>query len=84
MRFQNRTILVTGGTSGIGLAAARAFLAEEANVVMAASGRIRGERAESLLREEYGERVRFFSMRCTQGRRDMQADGICRGDLWRS
>ena len=60
MRFQNRTILVTGGTSGIGLAAARAFLAEEANVVMAASGRIRGERAESLLREEYGERVRFF------------------------
>ena len=60
MRFQNRTILVTGGTSGIGLAAARAFLAEGANVVMAASGRIRGERAESMLREEYGERVRFF------------------------
>ena len=40
MRFQNRTILVTGGTSGIGFAAARAFLAEGANVVMAASGRI--------------------------------------------
>ena len=60
MRFQNRTILVTGGTSGIGFAAARAFLAEGANVVMAASGRIRGERAESMLREEYGERVRFF------------------------
>ena len=60
MRFQNRTILVTGGTSGIGLAAARAFLEEEANVVMAASGRIRGERAESLLRENMVNGCVFF------------------------
>jgi NAD(P)-dependent dehydrogenase (short-subunit alcohol dehydrogenase family) len=33
-RFQDKTVLVTGGTSGIGLAAARAFAAEGARVVV--------------------------------------------------
>ena len=33
-RFDNKTILVTGGTSGIGLAAAKAFAAEGARVVI--------------------------------------------------
>ncbi|MBB3177040.1 SDR family oxidoreductase [Variovorax sp. Sphag1AA] len=33
-RFQDKTVLVTGGTSGIGLAAAKAFIAEGARVVI--------------------------------------------------
>jgi len=33
-RFQDKTVLVTGGTSGIGLAAAKAFAAEGARVVI--------------------------------------------------
>lgn len=33
-RFENKTVLVTGGNSGIGLAAARAFAAEGARVVI--------------------------------------------------
>ena len=33
-RFDNKTVLVTGGSSGIGLAAARAFVAEGARVVI--------------------------------------------------
>lgn len=33
-RFQDKTVLVTGGTSGIGLAAAQAYIAEGARVVV--------------------------------------------------
>jgi NAD(P)-dependent dehydrogenase (short-subunit alcohol dehydrogenase family) len=33
-RFENKTVLVTGGTSGIGLASVRAFVAEGAHVVL--------------------------------------------------
>lgn len=35
-RFTNKTVLVTGGTSGIGLATARAFQAEGAHVIVTA------------------------------------------------
>ncbi|MCA3802663.1 MAG: SDR family NAD(P)-dependent oxidoreductase, partial [Burkholderia sp.] len=33
-RFEGKTVLVTGGNSGIGLAAARAFAAEGARVII--------------------------------------------------
>ncbi|WP_415822909.1 SDR family NAD(P)-dependent oxidoreductase, partial [Achromobacter aegrifaciens] len=33
-RFEQKTVLITGGTSGIGLAAAQAFAAEGARVVV--------------------------------------------------
>ncbi|HUE09496.1 MAG TPA: SDR family NAD(P)-dependent oxidoreductase, partial [Steroidobacteraceae bacterium] len=35
MRFSDRAVLVVGGNSGIGLAAARAFCAEGARVLIA-------------------------------------------------
>lgn len=42
MRFQNKTVLITGGTSGIGLATAKRVIAEGGDVV------ITGSRQESL------------------------------------
>lgn len=45
-RFQDRTVLVTGGSSGIGLAAATAFATEGAHVI------ITGRDSEALVRAE--------------------------------
>lgn len=55
MRFSAKTVLVTGGSSGIGLAVVRAFLDEAASVLIASNDRERGEAAEASL----GGRVRY-------------------------
>jgi NAD(P)-dependent dehydrogenase (short-subunit alcohol dehydrogenase family) len=49
--LRGRVALVTGGTSGIGLATARAFVAQGANVVICGRDRDRGKRAAAELRE---------------------------------
>ena len=50
MRFAGRSVLVTGGTSGIGLATARAFLQEGARVAIAGRRVAPGRAAERVLR----------------------------------
>lgn len=48
-RFQDKTVLITGGTSGIGLAAAKAFVAEGARVIVTGRDAAALERARTEL-----------------------------------
>lgn len=58
--FNNKTALVTGGTSGIGLAAAKLFLAGGANVIIVGRSQNKGRQALNSL-VEYNDRVKFLS-----------------------
>ena len=63
--LQGKRVVVTGGSSGIGLAAVRGFLAEGAQVALCARGAERLASVEAELAEQYGaERVlaRAFSV----------------------
>jgi NAD(P)-dependent dehydrogenase (short-subunit alcohol dehydrogenase family) len=55
-RFQNKTLLVTGGTSGIGLATAERLVREGARVIVTGSRAASIERAKSVL----GERAHYL------------------------
>lgn len=61
MRFEDKVAVVTGGTSGIGLAVVEGFLSEGAAVVMSASGEERGYETEKELKKEYKDRILFHS-----------------------
>lgn len=53
--FQGKGVLITGGTSGIGLSAGEAFVRQGAGVVLAGRGVERGRAAEARLRALGGE-----------------------------
>ena len=58
MTVQGKTVLVTGGTSGIGEAIARAYAAKGADVVITGRSEERGKRIATSLTKD-GTRVRF-------------------------
>lgn len=57
MNLQNKVVLITGGNSGIGLAAAHAFARKGSKVVIAARGIERGEQAAHEISTAGGEAV---------------------------
>ncbi len=61
--LEGRTAVVTGGSSGIGLATTRALLAEGADVAICGRNAERLERATSLLGAEFASR-RVLAVRC--------------------
>jgi NAD(P)-dependent dehydrogenase (short-subunit alcohol dehydrogenase family) len=62
MTVEGKTVLVTGGTSGIGEAIARAYAAQGADVVITGRRDERGRRIADSLRTD-GTRVRFMGLR---------------------
>jgi NAD(P)-dependent dehydrogenase (short-subunit alcohol dehydrogenase family) len=73
-RFESKAVLVTGGSTGIGLAAAQAFAAEGGRVMIAARRTEVGEAAVASIRKAGGE-ARFVAtdMRDPQSVRTMVA-----------
>jgi NAD(P)-dependent dehydrogenase (short-subunit alcohol dehydrogenase family) len=65
-RFANKTVIVTGGNAGIGLAAAQAFARERANVVIAARRRAEGGAAAATIQRDGGVAV-FVETDVTNG-----------------
>ena len=53
MRFENKVVIVTGGSRGIGLATAKGFLAEGAKVILTASSPSSAAKAADLLQAEF-------------------------------
>jgi NAD(P)-dependent dehydrogenase (short-subunit alcohol dehydrogenase family) len=65
MSFDGKTVLVTGGTSGIGLAAAQLFAAGGADVIVSGRDAERGAQAVSAI-ESAGHRARYISADLSQ------------------
>lgn len=59
MRFQNKTVLITGASAGIGADAAIAFAEEGANVFMVARRKDKGESVAQKIRDNGGEATFF-------------------------
>ncbi|MGX5914718.1 SDR family NAD(P)-dependent oxidoreductase [Aliidiomarina sp. Khilg15.8] len=83
MRVENKNCIVTGGASGIGLAAVKALLHEGARVVIADLVQSDGESAAQKLAKDYPDRCRFEPMDVTNTT-DVDAAFARTKDAWGS
>lgn len=63
MKLRNKTAIVTGANSEMGMATAKAFLAEGATVIMLCRSEMRGMEAYRKLTEDGNSRTRLVSLR---------------------
>jgi NAD(P)-dependent dehydrogenase (short-subunit alcohol dehydrogenase family) len=63
--FENKNVLITGGTSGMGLVTAKLFSQKGANVFIAGRGEVQGKKAVEEIRESKG-RIEFIRCDVTQ------------------
>ncbi|MCQ2772186.1 MAG: SDR family NAD(P)-dependent oxidoreductase [Bacilli bacterium] len=59
--MSNKTVLITGGTSGVGLEAAIELSYKGADVIIAARSEKKGEEALARIKEETGKNAKFYS-----------------------
>jgi NAD(P)-dependent dehydrogenase (short-subunit alcohol dehydrogenase family) len=82
-RFENKSVLVTGGASGIGLAAAQAFAAEGAHVIITGRDAAALERAKAVIgsktlaiRNDAADIAAAKDLASTIAREDIRLDAI--------
>ena len=82
-RFSNKSVLVTGGSSGIGLAAAKAFIAEGARVVITGRDASALEQAQAqlgdkavVLRNDAGDTASAKALAEAIGKRGITLDAV--------
>jgi NAD(P)-dependent dehydrogenase (short-subunit alcohol dehydrogenase family) len=81
MQFQNRIVVITGGSRGLGLVIARQLAAEGARLILLARDERELSRARRLLEEEHGAEVE--TIRCDVRRRaDVRAAAAQILDTW--
>ena len=65
-KLNNKTAIITGGTSGIGLACAKLFVEEGADVILVGRNRDKGVAAENEIRESTNGNAKFFQCDVTK------------------
>ena len=81
--LKGKVAVVTGSTSGIGLAYARAFAGAGANIVLNGMGRRpMSKKSGSAIENDFGVKAIYSPANMAEPMRNRRADLACREDVW--